>query len=192
MFRLNKYDLPNSPDEDLIILIGKGNVMAFEELYERYFNKLHWYANGFLNDEAAAEDIVQEVFMKLMKTADNFNADYKVSTWIYSMTANQCKNILRNEKNRQRLLDDNLPPSIETEQSVFIDIDSKLIKAELAEWLKQLSEKEQEIYSLRFEQELSIKEIAQIMNIPEGSVKSGIFYLLKKISTPLKKLMYER
>lgn len=192
MFLFNSNKITTHSDESLMRLVAMGNSAAFEELYERYFNKLCWYATGFLKDEAAAEDTVQEVFIKLMKTANTFNDDYKFSTWIYTVTANMCKNILRNEVNRQRILNEKPDITFSDEQHIFINLDSRLIKAELAEWLKELTDKEQQIYHLRFEQDLSLKEIAEIMDIPLGSVKSGIFYLLKKISNPLKKLMYEK
>ena len=58
--------------------------------------------------------------------------------------------------------------------------------------LTQLNEKEQRIFKLRFEQDLPIKEIAEILSIPEGSVKSGIYYLLKKMSHKLKEFRYEK
>ncbi len=172
-------------------LIAGGNRKAFEMVYERYFDKLCWYARGFLKDEAAAEDVVQEVFIKLMDKGHNYESGKRLSTWIYTLTANRCKNILRDESNRQRLLSENMAAEYYEVPSLFSSMDAKSIHKEIQEWLQNKSEKDQNLYRLRFEQELSVKEIAETMEIPEGSVKSGLYYLLKKLSSPLKKWMHE-
>lgn len=172
-------------DERLIQEMLKGNRFAFELLYERYFDKLVWYANGFVNDIPKAEDIVQEVFVKIIEDTSQFDSSRKFSTWVYSVTANACKNLLRNEQNRQRINKENIQVS---EQLVEMSHQSDLqhLEHQIQLALSGMSEKEKNIYNLRFEQELSIKEIASISNIPEGSVKSGIYYILKKFATQLK------
>ncbi|MBI1307188.1 MAG: sigma-70 family RNA polymerase sigma factor [Bacteroidetes bacterium] len=184
MFR-KKIDVREESDESLVSKMAGGNRNAFEELYNRYFPKLSWYANGFLKNEKSAEDVVQEVFMKLIQESDRFDLSRKFSTWIYSVTANRCKNILRDEENRQRLLDQhfmNLPDSMH----ISNQLDAKMISEKIRQFISDKSEKEKELFRLRFEQDLTIREIAEIMNIPEGSVKSGLFHLIKKISVPFK------
>ncbi|MHB1279461.1 MAG: RNA polymerase sigma factor, partial [Bacteroidia bacterium] len=175
----------------LMDLIALGNRKAFEIVYERYFDKLCWYAQGFLKDEAAAEDVVQEVFIKLMDKGQSYESGRRLSTWIYTLTANRCKNVLRDDANRQRLAAENYHQEHVEIPSLFSDLDARLVNRDIQHWLKDKSEKEQNLYRLRFEQDLSVKEIAEAMEIPEGSVKSGLFYLLKKLNNPLKKWMYE-
>lgn len=178
-------------DEVLMDLISRGNRKAFEIVYERYFDKLCWYAKGFLKDEVAAEDIVQEVFLRIIDTDHGYDPKKRLSTWIYTLTANRCKNVLRDEANRQRLVSENMNRETYEIPSLFSSIDAKRINTEIQDWLKDKSEKDQNLYRLRFEQELSVKEIAEAMEIPEGSVKSGLYYLLKKLSSPLKKWIHE-
>jgi RNA polymerase sigma-70 factor (ECF subfamily) len=172
-------------------LIARGKREAFEIVYERYFDKLCWYARGYLKDETAAEDVVQEVFLKIIDSNHGYDPEKRLSTWIYTLTANRCKNILRNEANRQRLAAENLHEDTYEIPSLFSNMDAKQVNRDIREWLKDKSEKDQNLYRLRFEQDLSVKEIAEAMDIPEGSVKSGLHYLLKKLSSPLKKWMHE-
>lgn len=171
-------------------LILKGNKIAFELLYERYFDKMVWYAFSFLQSTESAEDIVQEVFIKIIKTPEKFDIDRKFSTWIYNVTGNLCKNKLRDEKQQSHLLKKNFMDENST-VNAHHTADVNFLKNILNEKFESLSEKEKNIFVLRFEQQQSIKEIALIMQIPEGSVKSGIYYLLKKFANILNYYNYE-
>ncbi|MBK7692691.1 MAG: RNA polymerase sigma factor [Bacteroidetes bacterium] len=178
MFLFKKNIDSDSSDETLMRLLLKGNKLAFELLYERYFDKMVWYAFGYLNDIPKAEDIVQEVFIKIIQAPEKFDVNKKFSTWIYTITGNRCKNQLRDERNQQLPLTEAIGSNWSVAPQSHVDVN--YLRQILDEKFESLSEKEQQIFTLRFSQQLSIREIAAIMNIPEGSVKSGIFYLLKK------------
>ena len=173
-------------------LIAAGNRRAFETLYDRYFDKLRWFAQGFLKDEAASEDIIQEVFLQIMRPNNGFDTTKTFSSWCYTLVANRCKNTLRDELNRQRILQENPQESEADNLNLLRDLDSKLMSHHIQTLMAKKSDKEKELYRLRFEHDLSIKEMAEILQIPEGSVKSGLYYLLKKLSEPLKQLIDER
>jgi len=65
-------EITQESDERLMVLIAAGNRLAFETLYDRYFDKLRWFSQGFLKEEAAAEDVVQELFMKIMRPGHGY------------------------------------------------------------------------------------------------------------------------
>ncbi len=170
-------------------LVCKGDRSAFEALYDRYFNKLVWYAQRFVNDLQQSQDAVQEVFVKIIEKPQSFDTGRKFSSWIYTVTGNTCRNVLRDAGNRARILEENAGPR-QPYASQQHTLDYELLRGSIREAYKELNEKEKNIFVLRFEQELSIKEIADCLGIPEGSVKSGIYYLLKKFSTQLKPFHY--
>ncbi len=184
MFLSKKIDFSTLSDERLMEFVSKGERSAFEILYDRYFKKLVWFAKGFVEDLHIAEDLVQDVFVKIIEKPELFNTDKKFSTWVYVVTANLCKQTLRNQKNRLRILEEN--KNTEISEPSINSLDSKALKERIHQVYKTLSDKERNLYTLRFEQELSIAETAEIMDIPEGSVKSGIYYLLKKFANHLK------
>ncbi len=163
--------------------LSHGNSEAFEVLYDRYFDKLTWFAQQFTSNLPVAEDLVQEVFMKIIENPNLFNSEQTFSTWVYTMVANKSKNYLRDTKNRQTLLENQHNP-IGTHMHSTIDYQK--LEHELQKAIKEMKDKDKTIYHLRFEQELPIKEIALITQIPEGTVKSSIFYLLQKLSQKLK------
>jgi RNA polymerase sigma-70 factor (ECF subfamily) len=187
LFRAKQHiSLTEKTDEQLMLSICKGDRVAFEMLYDRYFNKLVWFAQRFIDDLQQAEDAVQEVFVKIIEKPERFDGDKKFSSWIYTVTGNTCRNILRDTGNRSRILQEHIAPGIEHNTDQQHQLDYELLRKKIRSAYKELNEKEKNIFVLRFEQELSIREIAEIMSIPEGSVKSGIYYLLKKFTTHLK------
>lgn len=182
--------LADASDELLMELVAFGKQDALRELYDRYFNFLCRFAHGFLKDEAKAEDIVQEVFIRVMKKAGQFDSSKKFRAWILSLCANQCKNALRDENNRLRIQQSELQePDLGSEMKHTLD--QEMLKKEIAQLLQNCSEKEKQLYHLRFEMDLSLREISEVMEIAEGSVKSGLFYLIKKLRVPIKAIIHE-
>jgi RNA polymerase sigma-70 factor (ECF subfamily) len=181
-----------STDEQLMQQVCGGNRMAFEILYDRYFDKLVWFAQRYTEDVSKAEDAVQEVFIKIIERPELFDNKRKFSTWVFTVTGNSCKDILRNESNRSRLFEENVAAHFSTTVVMHDPVELELLQQRIKNIFSSLSEKEKSIYVLRFEQELSIREIAEIIDIPEGTVKSGIFYLLKKFARQLKDFHYEK
>lgn len=180
----------NSSDEELMRGVAKGNRRAFEMLYDRYFDRLAGFGRRLLaNDYQAAEDIVQELFMKIIHQPQAFDAQKKFSTWAYTVVKNKCFNYLRNEQNRKELAEQNYV--FATSVVPHSASDAAMLKKKIARVFETLNEKEKALFVLRFEQELSIQKIAEIIEIPEGSVKSGIYYMLKKIAAQLKDYIHE-
>lgn len=173
-------------DEQLIIEIERGNEAAFNLLYERYSTRLfHYFLKLLSNDSNKAEDFLQELFIKVLNKASTFDPTQKASTWLYTIATNMCKNEWRNSENRQRILrqfDAWQYPST----TVYERLESQQIAKQLGSLINQLGHEERLIIQLRFQQELSIREIATILEIPEGTVKSKLFYLLKRLAAELK------
>lgn len=179
-------------DEVLMMEISQGNRLAFEILYDRYFDRLLWFAKGFLFDTQKAEDVVQEVFIRIMDHKKAFDHQRKFSTWAYTITGNLCKNQIRDESNRQRILQENQVYFPEGFSETMHPWDNEQLQIQLAMAKSELSANEKILLALRFEQELSIKEIAHIQNKPEGTIKSGLFYLLRKMAAHLKAFAHGR
>jgi RNA polymerase sigma-70 factor, ECF subfamily len=171
-------------DEELMGLIGKGVKQAFNELYARYNKRLQFFMCKILDgDTNKANDFLHDIFIQIIEKPKQFDATKKFSTWVYTLAKNMCLNERRNTTNRDRLLAD----AGKQQETVYnptyaAKIDRTLFAAEIEKVYAQLSDKEQLIITLRFQQELSIKEIAEILDCPEGTVKSGIYYLLKRIA----------
>ncbi len=156
---------------------------VIEELHKRYASKLTSFSARMLTNRTAAEDLVQEVFIKIIEKPHAFDAEQKFSTWVFTIAHNLCLNAIRNEQNRDRLLQEHY--EVQEQFTQHSTMDMKLIKSQVNAVFKDFSEKEKAVFIFRFEHELNLKEIASILSIPEGSVKSCIYYMLKKISDQL-------
>jgi RNA polymerase sigma-70 factor (ECF subfamily) len=182
--KLFKSSYKQYSDENLMLLIIKQqDQVAFEQLYNRYARKLTGFCNRMVQSKEQAEDLVHEVFMKIINQPNAFDTELTFSTWVYKVANNLCLNSIRNHQNREKLLELNY--SRAQEFTSHNNIDEHKLKIKINELFKELSEKEKAVFVLRFEHECSVKEIANIIAIPEGSVKSCLFYLLKKYSTHL-------
>lgn len=171
-------------DELLMPLIEAGSNSAFDEIYKRYSQKMFSYFFRMLwKDKELAEDCTQELFVKLVKNAGSFEPERNFSTWIYSIANNMCKNEYRKKETRLNHLS-MVKDAITTTDAVNPDL--KRFKIAVHSCTNDLADEKRTLYILRFQENLSIPQISSILNIPEGTVKSRIFYLMKEMKDKLK------
>ncbi len=178
---MDKQDLNLLTDEELILEFQKSNDQkAFEILVERFKNPLINFVFRFLGDYEACVDIVQDTFVKVYRYKDTYTTVAKFSTWIYTIAGNLAKSEYRRRKrniffsiNSYGEDDDNfdipdnkMRPDIETE--------SKFKAQKIQQALLKLKEVYREAVILRDIQGLTYEEIAEILGIEEGTVKSRI------------------
>jgi RNA polymerase sigma-70 factor (ECF subfamily) len=179
----NRKKLSHLTDEELMQKVHQGNDVALTEIYQRYAMPLLRYFTRMLwNDRQKAQDFLQDVFIKIIDNPQRFDMTRKFSTWIFSVAHNMCKNEYRRKTNQNRFngLHDN-------EQVVdFNDnLDKESCKDRLDVALNELDEEDKTILLLRYEEELSIDQISEIVFLPGGTVKSRLFYLRKELAQKL-------
>jgi RNA polymerase sigma-70 factor (ECF subfamily) len=185
-FRFHKTEPEQLSDELLLKKIALGDKDCLAECYKRHSMALYRYFLRMFNGrQELAEDFTHELFIKLIEHAVNFDPAKNARAWIFTIAANMCRNEWRNSSKRKNIIKnlDTGPDVYEVSQN---KADLVLLKNKIDDALNTLDEEDKEILLLRYQQELSIKEIAQITGLPEGTVKSRIFYLLKKMSLQLK------
>ena len=177
-----KPKLARLPDEELMRKVHQGSEAAFTELYTRYSASLLRYFTRMLwNNRTMAEDFLHDLFLKIIHNPLQFDASRKFSTWAYSVAHNMCKNEYRKKENRM-LLDS---PVAFDQRDLDRELDLVSANNRLALLLETLNEEDKAIFLLRYEDELSISEISQIVFMPEGTVKSRLFYLRKQLALEL-------
>ena len=176
-------------DEDLMRYVARGKEKAFTELYRRYGNKmLIFFYQRLYQDKEKAEDFLHDLFLKIIENPQSFNTNKKFSTWIYAVAYNQCKNEYRKNasgltKKERYTLDSSLDicenPSFEN------DYDLKTFSESLELELQKMDDKHGLTFILRHQDGLAIKEISKIMQCSEGTVKSRLFYAIKRLAQKL-------
>ena len=186
-----KHSHTNSPDEQLVQLMVSGDSKAFNQLYERYNQRLLYYFYRMLgNSNEKAQDFLQDIFIKLIDKAETFDASRKFSTWIFSIAHNMCKNEYRRMEIRKN-------SDIEAFHEILLEQDDIQFENQtdnledftndLFEALDTLDEIHKTVFLLHYREDFSLKDIGQTLEISEGTIKSRLFYARKKLSERLAK-----
>ena len=186
--------IPNQSDEEIVALIQKGNVDSFGILINRYKAKMMRYARKFLSDTEDISDIVQEIFIKVYINIQSFDINRKFSPWLYRIAHNRLVNALKKrKKNTLPLFDlDTFLPNSLKDDSLRDDIDNNDMKRMIDKCLDQLNPKYREPIILYYLEELTYKEIAEVMRIPISTVGIRIKRAKEKMKSIFKKLGYEQ
>lgn len=158
---------------------------AFARIYESYFDKIYRYIVLKIGERTEAEDLTQQVFVKVVQQIDTFNwRGTPFSAWIFRIAHNQMVDYLRKRNKRQSLpLDETVAGQDDPPRAVEAKIDLERV----LDAAKKLTSAQQEVISLRFSADLSTREVAKIMNKSEGAIKalqhSAIIALRKILAT---------
>jgi RNA polymerase sigma-70 factor (ECF subfamily) len=177
--------LPQSTDEEVVLLVQKGDKNKFGLLMERYNKKLFRYGKKFLSDSDNIEDIIQDVFINTYKNINNFNNSLKFSSWIYRIAHNAFIDGLRKQqKNRFAQINLDILVSHHFHKDDFLNkADLEMTKKMIDVGINQLKSNYKEVIILHYLEELGYKEISDILQIPVGTVGIRIMRgkdLLKK------------
>jgi RNA polymerase sigma-70 factor (ECF subfamily) len=168
-------------DEELMLHVQRGDDRALTALYERYGTRLLRYFYRMLwKDRDRAQDFLHDLFVKVIENAARFQPERKFSTWLYSIAHNMCKNEYR--KQAFRKAHGPAPPDESVENLGYAALQDQQFKDALDRALEKLEEADKHLFTLRYEAELNLEEIAAILECPEGTVKSRLFYLKKKLA----------
>ena len=183
--RRKKYS--RHSDEELMRFSGNGDEKAFEEIYDRYAGRLFTYFCRMLrNDRNKAEDFVQDLFAKIVHRPEVYNTERPFKTWLFSVANNMCKNAYRHEE-VVRAAAQHLKNGVDrVEAHEGTSIDREGFRDRLEEELAALDPDHKATFVMRYHEEMAIKEIAAAFGCSEGTVKSRLFYTLKKLAGKLK------
>lgn len=170
-------------DAELLALLEQDSVGAFETLYARYKKKLQIFCVFLLKSKTIAQDVVQDVFIKVWTARKTLNAQQSFSNYIYTLAKNASLNELRSARRKESA---NEILMLQKEASESDNVESKLITKEyqrlLEAAIEQLPEQKRKIYRMSRNEGLSHKEIAEIMHISPHTVQSHISDSLRSIS----------
>ncbi len=188
MPQTGKYALLS--DEELMFCLSNGEVLAFDEIYLRYSKRLLGYYIRMLNfDKELAQDALQDLFLKIAEAPEKFDKTRSFKTWIFSVASNSCKNFYRHKKIVSESNEEIKYTAESINDSVFLNTASKMdavmFRKMLEEALNELPAEKKEAFILKYQEEKTIAEIAQIQDCPEGSVKSRLHYTLKILEEKL-------
>jgi RNA polymerase sigma-70 factor, ECF subfamily len=166
-------------DSDLITQYLNGSEKALDALVRRYFKQVFFFAKTYVKNDAEAEDVTQEAFVKVWKNLKIFDHGRKFKTWLFQITKNTCIDFLRKSKNfvapealDQQQMAENLERLIDTAplpEELFQTAESS---KKLEEILALLPKIYQTVVVLHLQQDLTFQEIAEVLNESINTIKS--------------------
>lgn len=170
-------------DAHLVQLAVAGDEKAYEKLVNKYHNALYYHLLKLVKDREILEDLIQEVFAKAFSNIGSYNSDYAFSTWLYRIATNHAIDYLRKKKLKTLSLNE---PIQTHEGEMAIDVPDSTYETDKAvmrrqrkniihEAIRNLPEKYRVVIEMRHIEEKSYQEIAELLDLPLGTVKAHIF-----------------
>ncbi len=177
----------NYSEAEWIHALRDGDVKAYSELFDRYGKRLYFFSKGYLKSEEDAEEIVQEVFIKIWNNRKELSVEKSFESYLFTIAKNGILNTIRKSKSEQAYLN---YAKIHPEKNVLLDEELNFIELDAAykKIVENLSPRRKEIYLLSREQHLSNNEIAEKMNISVKTVENQMTSALSEIRKNLRSL----
>jgi RNA polymerase sigma-70 factor (ECF subfamily) len=181
--RLTKLDLAELSDEDVMERCAMGSEAAFRALVSRYRTRIMNLVCRFINDRDRAEEISQEVFLRVFRNRERYRKSGKFSTWIFTIAVNLTKNEIRSRVRHRGTFSLDAMEEESGGQGVSFpdskplpdeDLNAHEIGTKVAEALRKIPARYREAVMLRDVEGLSYEEVGQILRIPGGTVRSRI------------------
>lgn len=178
----NKYDL--ELEHRLVSRIKGGEREAFSELVGLFQKKIFVFAYGFFPNREDALEIVQETFLRIYEKIAGFHQDYSLSGWIYRLTHNICVDYYRKFA-KKNALENNFADMPEKQLAVVHNcqavLESRQMSAAIDRAAEKLSLKQKSVFTLKYRQGMKLQQVAEIMDVSLGTVKTLHHRALRKI-----------
>ena len=173
-------------DKEIIYLYNSGQrEQAFNQIVNNYSDKLYLHIRRFVYSHDDADDLVQEVFIKIWAALPSFRGDAQLFTWIYRIGTNEALNFLRKQKIRALISLDSADSILirKLEQDAHFNGDK--LQTELQKAIIRLPEKQRIVFNLRYFDEMKYEDISEITGTSVGALKASYHHAYNKIKETL-------
>jgi RNA polymerase sigma-70 factor (ECF subfamily) len=150
-------------------------------LVRTYQQRVYWHVRKMVIDHDDADDLTQEVFIKIHKYIENFREDAQLFTWIYRIATNECLTFLDKKKRRFFLPIGDVEGELTHKLDTSSQISGDEIQLKLQKALLKLPDKQRAVFNMKYFEELSYEEIAEITTTSIGALKASYHHAVKKI-----------
>jgi RNA polymerase sigma-70 factor (ECF subfamily) len=179
-------DLEKKSDAALVVAIGRWSQEALAEVYRRHAGAVFSLAQRVLRNRALAEDVVQEVFVRLWYHADRFDPERgTLRSYLLAQAHGRSVDMARSESSRRQREAKDAARTIETDHDVASRVEDLAVSAEVRKALNVLPDAEKRAIQLAYYGGRSYREVAQLLSVPEGTIKSRIRAGLQRLRVAL-------
>lgn len=175
-------------DKDLLkkLLDPESKNYGFNMLVRKYQQKVYWLIRKMVISHDDADDLTQEVFIKVHKNIHTFRQDSQLYTWIYRIATNECLNFLQRKKRWLFVSTDDMAGELAQKLTSSPYISGDEVQLRLQKALLELPHKQRLVFNMRYFEDLTYEEIAKITNTSVGALKASFHIAVKKIEELLK------
>ena len=157
----------------------------FNEIVKEYTERVYWHVRRFVNNHEDADDLVQEIFLKIWTALPSFRGEAQLFTWVYRIATNETLNWLRREKVRSALRFTTIDAEMERRIDSDPFFDGDAADRALSKAVAKLPEKQRQVFILRYYDELPYEEMSAVLGTSVGALKASYHIAQEKVRASL-------
>ena len=154
---------------------------GFTGTIKKYQEKLYWHIRRMVVDHEDANDVLQNIFIKVWKGLENFREDSRLYTWLYRIATNECLSFIEQQKRKASISMDEVVEVLSNKVKADSNFDANKLEWKLQLAIQQLPEKQRVVFNLRYYDEMPYEEMSRILDTSEGALKASYHHAAKKI-----------
>ena len=154
---------------------------GFTGIIKKYQEKLYWHIRRMVVEHEDANDVLQNMFIKVWNGLGNFREDSQLYTWLYRIATNECLTFIEQQKKRSTLSLSNEENGLSNRLKADKNFDSNKIEWKLQLAMQQLPDKQRAVFNLRYYDEMPYEEMSRVLETSEGALKASYHHAVKKI-----------
>jgi RNA polymerase sigma-70 factor, ECF subfamily len=154
---------------------------AFTAIIKKYQEKLYWHVRRMVVEHEDANDVLQNMFIRVWNGLENFREDSQLYTWLYRVATNECLSFLEQQKKKSTASLDNVESNLSNKVVADKYFDPNKLEWKLQLAIQQLPERQRLVFNLRYYDEMPYEEMSRVLDTSEGSLKASYHHAVKKV-----------
>jgi RNA polymerase sigma-70 factor (ECF subfamily) len=177
-------------DKELLALYGHPDTKerGFTLIVRKYQERLYWHIRRLVIGHEDANDVLQNVFIKMWKGLEGFREDARLYTWLYKIATNESLSFLEQQKKKSAISLSDVETGLSNKLQADSHYDANQIEWKLQKAILSLPEKQRAVFSLRYYEEMPYEEMSRVLDTSEGALKASYHHAVKKVEEFLKNI----
>ncbi|ASZ09853.1 RNA polymerase sigma factor [Chitinophaga pendula] len=178
----------NQDDKELLALYRQPATreQGFTNIIRKYQERLYWHVRRLVVDHEDANDVLQNVFIKVWKNLEGFREDAQLYTWLYKIATNECLSFLEQQKRKAAISLSDIESGLSNKLKADTQFDANKLEWKLQKAILSLPEKQRVVFNLRYYDEMPYEEMSRVLDTSEGALKASYHHAVKKIEEYIK------
>jgi RNA polymerase sigma-70 factor (ECF subfamily) len=175
--------LTTTSDAELLVLFRDpaNKERAYTSIIKKYQEKLYWHVRRMVVEHEDANDVLQNVFIRVWNGLQNFREDSQLYTWLYRIATNECLTYIEQQKKKASVSLSDVESGLSNKIKADKHFDANKLEWKLQLAIQQLPEKQRVVFTLRYYDEMPYEEMSRVLETSEGALKASYHHAVKKI-----------